>query len=504
MATLKARRRPLARLVQADLVPILILTTLGLTIWYAVSGYLGSYQGGKLWVSAAGVAVSESHNNQLAALQRRATAILLGSDPGRALSQGEAFIRMTQASAEEYGDPSAVLQLRRVGEKLRADLAPIAGKSEDRQLPRGVIWFDDHLHAVVTARHGDSWGVLSSEVTEEWLAQDKRLTATEISLIDPSGEVAATSYRDAEGQQAYAGIASDGNLDVTELEPELGEHIRVYLSAPYAGAQEQRWHEGQSDFLAFSYVAPMRSPLGTREGGIWITVPENVMLGWSKFGVGGTAILGIFFASLMLLVMRKRLTTVTAPLNELSTRVVSLREQLESTELEEDFESFSGHGGGDFLTEADEVWKLSHGVARLEREMQRTSELEGQLRQAQKMEAMGTLAGGIAHDFNNLLSVILLNAETLADDLASSLGDDNASLREESTELLAEVLSSCEHGKSLTTQLLGMSGRGYGAKGVFAFQTAAREVVLMMKRLIPESITIREDFSAVSCGIKGD
>jgi two-component system, cell cycle sensor histidine kinase and response regulator CckA len=76
--------------------------------------------------------------------------------------------------------------------------------------------------------------------------------------------------------------------------------------------------------------------------------------------------------------------------------------------------------------------------------------LEAQLRQAQKMEAVGQLAGGVAHDFNNLLTVILGNISLLQAALSGSNGGD---------ELLAATEKAAVRAAELTSKLLGFSRR---------------------------------------------
>ncbi|HYU90245.1 MAG TPA: ATP-binding protein, partial [Gemmatimonadales bacterium] len=77
--------------------------------------------------------------------------------------------------------------------------------------------------------------------------------------------------------------------------------------------------------------------------------------------------------------------------------------------------------------------------------------LEEQLRQSQKMEAIGQLTGGIAHDFNNLLTIILANAQLIAKALPSGQADAHADLR--------DVMGAALRGRVMVKELLGFARR---------------------------------------------
>ncbi|MEO6095113.1 MAG: MEDS domain-containing protein [Fibrobacteria bacterium] len=106
-------------------------------------------------------------------------------------------------------------------------------------------------------------------------------------------------------------------------------------------------------------------------------------------------------------------------------------------------------------------------------------ETEDQLRQAQKMEAIGRLAGGIAHDFNNLLTAINGYSE-----MALVLVEGNENLMD----YLGEIKRSGERAASLTQQLLAYSRKQILAPTVFDLNETVADMDRMLRRLIGENI----------------
>jgi PAS domain S-box-containing protein len=105
----------------------------------------------------------------------------------------------------------------------------------------------------------------------------------------------------------------------------------------------------------------------------------------------------------------------------------------------------------------------------------REREMEQQLLNAQKMEAVGRLAGGVAHDFNNLLTVVMSATSALADDLPpdSPLGDE-----------VRDIRQAAERGSNLTRQLL-----AFGRKEVHAPERLdVHEVVMNVERLLSRAL----------------
>ena len=113
--------------------------------------------------------------------------------------------------------------------------------------------------------------------------------------------------------------------------------------------------------------------------------------------------------------------------------------------------------------------------------------LEADLRQAQKIEAIGTLAGGIAHDFNNILSGIMGYTEIALDKLPAA---------SEPAGTLRKVLAATQRAKELVQQILTFSRQGESDPRPLKLAPVVKEVLKLIRATLPTTIDIRRQIDA--------
>jgi PAS domain S-box-containing protein len=121
--------------------------------------------------------------------------------------------------------------------------------------------------------------------------------------------------------------------------------------------------------------------------------------------------------------------------------------------------------------------------------------LEAQLQQAQKMEAIGTLAGGVAHDFNNILAVIIGSVNLLELSESLSAADRNS---------VAQILAASTRARELIKQILAFSRRGVQEKNLVNLKPVVKETVQFLKSTLPSTIEVRQNMASDSPAILAD
>jgi PAS domain S-box-containing protein len=129
------------------------------------------------------------------------------------------------------------------------------------------------------------------------------------------------------------------------------------------------------------------------------------------------------------------------------------------------------------------------------RDVSQQRSLESQLRQAQKLEAIGTLAGGIAHDFNNVLQAIMGYADLIVD-----ISAEGSQIRQSA----AQISSAGKRAAQLVGQILTFSRQTEQSRQPLLMQPVIKETIKFLRGSLPSTIEIRQQIDPDCRPVRGD
>ena len=478
--------------IKKDVSILLAIGMMTICFWSALNHYYGSFKGGTAWIEASRATLSEALLEAQHHLGKLAYDSLVTKRDLSAQHQHLAFFRLD--------DEKWVLDSQSKTTKMPLNAVLVKWITQNSHLlDQAVSSFPFYrmkkLYFLSLAQNDNEAALLLTPIEGQFLDHLLRLTGTELIIVNADNETYYTSMKcdfechpkleDNWGQTQE--IKQQNVLPAPRFQ-------QVQVSSPYIGAYGS-FHKGETEFNSFSIMYPLHSAKGEQEWGIWMIVPEDVMLWWPKLNI-----LGIFLISLLLFfVLSKRLTILTQkhlePIGSMILEVNQLRQSIHNDPFSTGpHHIVNGHG---------ELDQLKGAIDLLKQQLIDNQRLQLQLTQSQKLEAIGTLSGGIAHDFNNLMSVILFNSESIFEDLSLCIvkasqhdhyNRDGKDLAAEWKTLVEEILIACNQAKVLTQQLLSVSRDRRKELLFFSIIPSCREVGELLQRTMEEHVALDVSF----------
>jgi len=281
-------------------------------------------------------------------------------------------------------------------------------------------------------------------------------------------------------------VSSDSQPFSTELiyEDDIAWH---FTAAVYTVEKDVKdvspfdMHEPEAEYLGFVHISFNKSGMNAREAE---ELRENIS--------------STLLFSIVLLVLILWLTSrMTRPLNTLSELMKKSQQgeqgvravvngSLEINNMAHAFNSMMNELESKASSLDEKNILLVNEIEEKKLAEAQQHELQKQLQQAQKMEAIGQLTGGIAHDFNNMLASIM-GYTNLAQE---RFGRDNEKLHE----YLSEVNLASERARDLIAQMLAFSRGGSNQSRMMELKPLVKDAIKMLSSTMPSSIEVQTDF----------
>jgi signal transduction histidine kinase/ActR/RegA family two-component response regulator len=336
------------------------------------------------------------------------------------------------------------------------------------------------LGSLVLGRRLDSAFITSARATSDAgviLTAGGTVVAAGDSIVDAAAAAPLLASRGTDTAAAVVRVRGADYVVAPVLlgETQAREPVRLWMLHPLTARVTALMRPLRTKFFVYGAFAVFVAAVGAAFTARTVLGPVKRFVGYMRSGAAAEERQGRFDASNEALEVR----TLNESFNQLMDSLATRRRELEERTAE--------------LITANVV--LTDEISERRRVEQALRESQAQLRQSQKLEAIGTLAGGIAHDFNNLITVITGYTQ-LALMRTPSGTPEAADLR--------QVVDASDRAANLTHQLLAFSRKQVLQPTVLDLGAVVDGIAPMLQRIIGEHIELRIESAGPLARVRAD